>query len=60
LIVALTLATGSVLLVGYVAAAASVLTALVALVTSALRRDSIAPTETFVRRWVDAEDREAA
>jgi hypothetical protein len=60
LIVALALFTGSVLLIGYVAAAASVLTILTLLVKRAIRRESIAPTESFVPRWVDAEDREAA
>jgi hypothetical protein len=60
LIVALALFTGSVLLIGYVAAAASVLTVLTLLVKRAIRAESIAPTESFVPRWVDAEDREAA
>ena len=60
LIVALALFTGSVLLIGYVAAAASVLTVLTLLVKRAIRRESIAPAESFVPRWVDAEDREAA
>ena len=60
LIVALALFTRSVLLIGYVAAAASVLTVLTLLVKRAIRRESIAPTESFVPRWVDAEDREAA
>ena len=60
LIVALALFTRSVLLIGYVAAAASVLTVLTLLVKRATRRESTAPTESFVPRWVDAEDREAA
>ena len=60
LLVALALVTGSVLLIGYLAAAASVLTALTLLVKRAIRAESIAPTESFVSRWVDAEDREAA
>ena len=60
LIVVLALFTGSVLLLGYVAAAASVLTVLTLLVKRAIRRESIAPTESFVPRWIDAEDREAA
>src|SRR5689334_22995116 len=60
LIVALAVATGSVLLIGYVAAAASVLTVLTLLVERAIRRESIAPTESFVPRWADVEDREAA
>ena len=60
MIVALALLTGSVLLLGYVAAAASVLTVLTLLVKRAIRGESIAPTESFVPCWVDAEDREAA
>ena len=60
LIVALALVTGSVLLIGYVAAAASILTVLISLVETAFRDESIAPTEPFVSRWVDAEDQEAA
>ncbi len=60
LTVALALFTGSVLLVGYVAAAASVLAVLTLLVKRAIARESIAPTESFVPRWVDADDREAA
>ena len=59
-IVALALFTGSVLLTGYVAAAASLVTVVTVLATRAIRRDSIAPTESFVPRWVDAEDRKAA
>jgi len=60
LIVALALFTGSVLLIGYVAAAASLLTVLTLLVKRAIRGESTAPIESFVPRWVDAEDREAA
>lgn len=60
LVVALALFTGSVLLIGYVAAAASVVTALSVLVKRAIRGESIAPTESFVPRWVDMKDREAA
>ena len=60
LIVALALVTGSVLLIGYVAAAASLLTVLTLLVKRAIRGESTAPIESFVPRWVDAEDREAA
>jgi len=59
LVVALALCTGSVL-IGYLAVAASALTVLTLLVKRATRRESIAPTESFVPRWVDAEDREAA
>jgi hypothetical protein len=43
-----------------VTVAASVLTLLMLLVKRVLRRESIAATESFVPRWVDAEDREAA
>ena len=60
LMVALALFTGSVLLIGYVAAAASLLAFLSLLVKRAIRSDSTAPIESFVPRWVDAEDREAA
>jgi hypothetical protein len=60
LIVALALATGSVLLVGYVVAAALLLTGLTLLVKRALRGESTAPVASFVPRWADAEDREAA
>ena len=60
LIVALALFTGSVLLIGYVAAAASLLTVLTLLVKRAIRGDSIAPIGSFVPRWVDAEHRKAA
>jgi hypothetical protein len=59
-IVALALVTGSVLLIGYVAAAASLLTVLTLLVKKAVRGTSTAPIESFVPRWIDAEDREAA
>lgn len=59
-IVAVALLTGSVLLLGYLAAAASVLTAVIMLVKGVIRRETIAPTEPLVPRWVDAEDREAA
>ena len=54
------LLTGSVLLIGYVAAAASLLAVLMLLVKRAIRRDSRAPIESFVPRWGDAKDREAA
>ena len=60
LIVALALVTGSVLLIAYGAAAASLLTVPALLVKRAIRRDSRAPIESFVPRWVDAKDREAA
>jgi hypothetical protein len=36
------------------------LTVLTLLVKRAIRGDSIAPIESFVPRWVDAEDQEAA
>ena len=60
LIVALALVTGSVLLIAYVAAAASLLIALTMLLKKAIRGNSTAPIESFVPRWGDAEDREAA
>ena len=60
MIVAMALFTGSVLLIGYVAAAASLLTVVTLLVKRAIRRESIAPTESFVPRWIDVDDREAA
>jgi hypothetical protein len=60
LIVTLALFTGSVLLIGYVAAAASLIAALTLLVKRAIRGESSAPIESFVPRWVEAEDREAA
>jgi hypothetical protein len=59
-IVALALVTGSVLLIAYAAAAASLLTALTMLLKKAIRGRSTAPLESFVPRWEDAEDREAA
>ena len=60
LIVTLALLTGSVLLLGYVAAAASMLALLTLLAKRAIRGESTAPIESFIPRWVDAEDREAA
>ena len=60
LVVALALVTGSVLLSGYIAAAASLLTVVIVLVRRAVRRESSARIEPFVPSWVDAEDREAA
>jgi hypothetical protein len=60
LVVALALITGSVLLIGYTVAAASLATVAIVLVRKALRRESSVAIESFVPRWVDAEDREAA
>jgi hypothetical protein len=60
LIIALALITGSVLLIGYVAAAASLLTVATLLVRKALRRESKMTIESPVPRWIDAEEREAA
>ena len=60
LFVALTVFTGSVLLMGYVAAGASLLTVLTLVVKRALRGDSPEPIESFVPRWADADTREAA
>ena len=59
-VVALALATGSVLLIGYVAAAASLLTVATLLVRRAVRGKPAEPMESFVPRWVADEDREAA
>jgi len=58
LIVALALFTGNVLLIGYVAA--SLLTVLTLLVKRTIRGERTTRIESFVPRWVDAEDREAA
>ena len=61
LVVALALVTGSVLLVGYAAAAASVLIIVSLLGRKALRGGwSASPIESPVPRRVDSEDREAA
>jgi len=60
LIIALALVTGSVLLIGYVAAAASLVTVVTLLVRKALRRESKVLIESPVPRRVDAEEREAA
>ena len=60
LIVALALMTGSVLLVGYAAAAASLLFIVTLLVRNALRGWSSSPIPLDVAGWVDEEDREAA
>jgi hypothetical protein len=59
LILALALATGSVL-IAYVAATASLLTLPTMLVIRAIRGDSTAPIKSFVHRWINAEVREAA
>jgi hypothetical protein len=60
LIAALALVTGSVLLVGYAAAAASLVIIVTLLVRKALRGASASPIPLDVARWVDSEDREAA
>ena len=60
LIVALVLVTGSVLLVGYAAAAASLLIVATLLVRRAVRGRTESPIPLNVTRWVDSEDREAA
>jgi hypothetical protein len=60
LIVALAVATGSVLLIGYAAASASLLTIVSLVVRKALRGRSPAPIPLEVAGWVDSEDREAA
>jgi hypothetical protein len=60
LVVALALVTGSVLLVGYAAAAASLLSIGILLVRKAIQRESTELAASPVPRWIDAEDREAA
>jgi len=60
LFIALAVFTGSVLLIGYVAAAASLLTVVTLLVRKALRREPRVVIQSPVPRWVDAEEREAA
>jgi uncharacterized membrane protein YphA (DoxX/SURF4 family) len=60
LIVGLTLVTGSVLLIGYAAAAASLLIIVTLLVRNALRGGSASPIQSPVPRWVDSREREAA
>lgn len=60
IIVVLALVTGSVLLVGYSVAAASLLVLVTLLVRRALRGRPASPIESVVSRWVDSEDREAA
>jgi hypothetical protein len=60
LIVALALATGSVLLVGYAAAAASLLLAVTLLVRRALRGRSGSPIPLDVAEGIALADREAA
>lgn len=59
-IVALALVTGSVLLVGYVAAAASLIVVATLLVRRAVRGRTESPIPLNVVKWVDSEDREAA
>ena len=60
LVMALALLTGSVLLIGYVAAAAALLAILTLVVKRAIRGESATPMKSFVPRWVDTEDRKAA
>jgi hypothetical protein len=60
LIVALALVTGSVLLVGYAAATASLLIIVALLVRKGIRGGSASPIPSPVPRWVDSADREAA
>lgn len=60
LIIALAVVTGSVLLIGYLAAAASLLTVVTLLVRKALRRESKVSIESPVLRWVDAKEGEPA
>lgn len=60
LILALALFTGSVLLIAYIAATASLLTGLTLLVKKAIGGEPTTPMESFIPRCVDAENREAA
>ena len=60
LIVALALVTGSVLLVAYAAAAASLMTVVTLLVRKALRDRSPSPIPLEMARWVYSEERGAA
>jgi hypothetical protein len=60
IIMGLALLTGSVLLVGYAAAAASLLVIVTLLVRRVVRRGSASPLQSPVPRWVDSQDREAA
>jgi hypothetical protein len=60
LIVGLAFVTGSVLLIGYAAAAASLLAVVALLAKTAVRRESIAPTESFLLGRGEEEEREAA
>jgi hypothetical protein len=60
MIAALALVTGSVLLIGYVAAAASLLTVVTLLVRKAIRGESRVFVESPIPGRVAAEEREAA
>ena len=60
LTVALALVTGSVLLIGYATAAASLLIIVTLLVRKALRGRSASPIQSPVPRWLDSREREAA
>jgi hypothetical protein len=60
LIVALALVTGTVLLVGYAAATASLLIIVALLVRKGIRGRLASPIPSPVPRWVDSADREAA
>jgi hypothetical protein len=54
------LVTGSVLLLGYIAAAASFLTIVGLLLRRAIRRRTLSPPHSLRAGWVDVGDREAA
>jgi len=60
LIVALALLTGSVLLIGYVVAAASLLTIVTLVIRRAIRGESTVLSESLVPRAVATEERKAA
>lgn len=60
LISAVALITSSVLLIGYAASAASLMSIVALLVGRMLSGRSAPPIESAVPRWIDSEDREAA
>jgi hypothetical protein len=60
LTVALAVVTGSVLLIGYATAAASLLLIVTLIARKAVRRRSASRIRSVLPRWVEAEHREAA
>ena len=60
LTVALAVVTGSVLLIGYATAAASLLLIVTLIARKAVRRHSASRIRSVLPRWVEAEHREAA